>query len=103
MEHDVDIAVAGGGLAALTAGMSAARLGHATTILSGMAPGGLLLSIEHIEGVPGFPEGVPGYELCPIAQEQAENAGAGFLMAEAEGLEQADGGWLVRSAEGDVR
>lgn len=103
MERDVDIAIAGGGLAALTAGMFAARLGHSTTILTGLAPGGLLLSIEHIEGVPGFPEGVPGYELCPIAQEQAEQAGADFVMAEAEGLEQVDGGWILSSADGDVR
>jgi len=64
----IDIAIAGGGLAGLTAGMFAARLGHSATVLTGLAPGGLLLSIEQIEGVPGFPEGVPGYELCPMAQ-----------------------------------
>jgi thioredoxin reductase (NADPH) len=103
MGQDVDIAIAGGGLAALTAGMFAARLGHSATIFTGLAPGGLLLSIEQIEGIPGFPEGVPGYELCPMAQEQAEEAGAGFVMAEAEVLEQVEGGWLVRSADGDVR
>jgi thioredoxin reductase (NADPH) len=103
MEREVDIAIAGGGIAALTAGLFAARLGRSTTILTGPAPGGLLLSIEQIEGVPGFPEGVPGYELCPMAQEQAEDAGAGFEMAEVEGLEQVDGGWLVRSTDGDVR
>jgi thioredoxin reductase (NADPH) len=38
-----------------------------------------------------------------MAQEQAEEAGAGFVMAEVEGLEQVEGGWLVRSADGDVR
>ena len=103
MEGDVDIAIAGGGLAALTAGMFSARLGHSTTILTGVAPGGLLLSIEQIEGLPGFPEGVPGYELCPLAQEQAEDAGAGFVTAEVDGLERADDGWLVRSADGDIR
>jgi thioredoxin reductase (NADPH) len=100
--NDADIAIAGGGLAALTAGLFAARLGHATTILTGLAPGGLLLSIEQIEGVPGFPEGVPGYELCPMAQEQAEEAGATFLSAEAEGLERDGDRWVLRSADGDV-
>ena len=102
MANDVDIVIAGGGLAALTAGTFAARLGHSTTILTGLAPGGLLLSIEQIEGVPGFPEGVPGYELCPMAQEQAEEAGATFVMAEAEGLERDGDGWVVRSADGDI-
>jgi thioredoxin reductase (NADPH) len=101
--NDVDIAIAGGGLAGLTAGMFAARLGHTVTILTGIAPGGLLLSIEQIEGVPGFPDGVPGYELCPIAQEQAEQAGAGFLTSEAEGLERDGDRWVLRSADGDVR
>jgi thioredoxin reductase (NADPH) len=103
VEPEVDIAVAGGGLAGLTAGMFAARLGHSTTILTGLAPGGLLLSIEQIEGMPGFPEGVPGYELCPMAQESAEEAGADFAMAEAEGLERDGDRWVVRSADGDVR
>jgi thioredoxin reductase (NADPH) len=103
VEPEIDIAVAGGGLAGLTAGMFAARLGHSTTILTGLAPGGLLLSIEQIEGMPGFPEGVPGYELCPMAQESAEEAGAGFVMAEAEGLERDGDRWIVHSADGDVR
>jgi thioredoxin reductase (NADPH) len=100
--ENVDIAIAGGGLAGLTAGMFAARLGHAATIFTGLAPGGLLLSIEQIDGVPGFPDGVPGYELCPMAQEQAEAAGAAFVSAEAEGLERDGDGWIVRSADGDV-
>ena len=63
----------------------------------GRAPGGLLLSIEQIEGVPGFPDGVPGYELCPIAQEQAEAAGAELSPDELESLEADDGGWRVRA------
>jgi thioredoxin reductase (NADPH) len=99
----IDIAIAGGGLAGLTAGMFAARLGHSTTVLTGLAPGGLLLFIEQIEGVPGFPEGVPGYELCPMAQEQAEAAGAGFSMAEADGIERDGDGWIVHSDDGDLR
>jgi thioredoxin reductase (NADPH) len=64
-------------------------------VLTGAAPGGLLLSIEQIEGVPAFPDGVPGYELCPIAQEQAEAAGAELLPDELESLEASDGGWRV--------
>ena len=36
--------------------------------------GRLLLSIERIDGVPGFPEGVAGYELCPMLQEQAADS-----------------------------
>jgi thioredoxin reductase len=46
-------------------------------VLTGAPPlGGQLLSINKIDGYPGFPDGVPGYDLCPIAQEQATAAGA---------------------------
>lgn len=101
MADDLDIVVAGGGIAGLTAGLTAARLGRSVLILTGGVPGGLLLSIDHIEGVPGFPDGVAGYELCPSAQEQAGSAGAQFSMAQLAGLERAGEGWTVATGEGD--
>jgi thioredoxin reductase (NADPH) len=101
LPDEFDVVVAGGGIAALTAGLYSARLGRSTLVLAGGAPGGLLLSIEQIEGMPGFPDGVPGYELCPIAQEQAEAAGAEFRLAELEGLEPQGESWLVSTGEGD--
>ncbi len=102
MADAYDIVVAGGGLTGLTAGLAAARLGRRTVVLTGGVPGGLLLSIEKIEGVPGFPDGVPGYELCPIAQEQAEAAGAECSMAELSGLEAADGRWRLTTTQGEL-
>jgi thioredoxin reductase (NADPH) len=61
MERDgYDIVVAGGGLAGLTAGLTAARAGRSSLVLTGGIPGGLLLSVERIDGLPGFPEGVAG-------------------------------------------
>jgi thioredoxin reductase (NADPH) len=95
VSRDLDVLVAGGGVAGLTAGLTAARLGHSTLVLTGGAPGGLLLSIERIEGYPGFPDGVPGYELCPLLQEQAEAAGAGFSMETVSRLGREKGGWRV--------
>ena len=97
-----DVVVAGAGIAGLTAGMFSARLGRSTLVLTGVVPGGLLLNIESIEGVPGFPEGIPGYELCPIAQEQAEAAGAEFRMIEVTGFERAGDDWRVDAGDGEV-
>jgi thioredoxin reductase (NADPH) len=99
--EDYEVIVAGGGIGGLTAALHAARAGRSTLVLGGNAPGGLLLSIERIEGVPGFPEGVPGYDLCPMVQEQAEEAGAEFRMEELTSLEPADGGWRLATDDGE--
>src|SRR5262249_46929173 len=92
---DVDLLVSGGGIAGLTGGPTARRLGRKTLVLTGGPAGGLLVSIDSIEGVPGFPDGIPGYDLCPMTMEQAEAAGAGFGMAEVTGIEAQGDGWRV--------
>jgi thioredoxin reductase (NADPH) len=97
-----DVAIAGGGIGALTAAVHSGRMGRSTLVLGGRAPGGLLLSIERIDGVPGFPEGVAGYELCPMLQEQAADDGAEVRMAELEGLEAAGDGWRLRTSDGEA-
>jgi thioredoxin reductase (NADPH) len=103
MSEEFDVVVAGGGIAGLTAGLFSARLGRMTLVLAGGVPGGLLLNIEEIEGFPGFPQGVAGYELCPTAQEQAAEAGAEIRMTELEAVESAGEGWRVTTGDGEVR
>jgi len=82
--------------------VTAARLGRKTLVLTGDVPGGQLMSIEKIDGYPGFSEGVPGYDLCPMLQEQAAAAGAEFMMTGLERLDSEDGKWRVTSGEGDI-
>ena len=55
----------------MSAGLTSARLGRRTLVLTGDVLGGQLVSIAKVEGFPGFPDGVPGYDLCPMLQEQA--------------------------------
>ena len=100
MDTTYDIVIAGGGIAGLTAGLTAARLGRATLVLTGGLPGGQLVSIEKIDGYPGFPDGVPGYDLCPMAQEQAAAAGAEFTATELTGLERDAAQWRVATDGG---
>ena len=102
MSGEYDLAVIGGGLAGLSAALTGARLGRRVAILTGGTIGGQLVSIEKIEGVPGFAEGVPGYDLCPISQEQADAAGVQFVLAEAESLTAVGDVWKIASAEGDI-
>jgi thioredoxin reductase (NADPH) len=97
-----EVVVVGGGLAGLSAAMASARLGRHTTILTGGVIGGQLVSINRIDGVPGFPEGVAGYDLCPMAQEQADKAGVEFSVASCDALVADGDRWRVRGTEGDI-
>jgi thioredoxin reductase (NADPH) len=99
---ECDVVIAGGGIAGLTAGLTAARLGRKALVLTGDVPGGQLVSIAKIEGYPGFPEGVPGYDLCPMLQDQAAAAGAEFMMTGLERLDAQDRQWRVTTGEGDI-
>ncbi len=101
--NNYDVVIAGGGIAGLTAALISARAGRATRVLTGPALGGHLLSIERIDGYPGFPDGIPGYDLCPMVQEQAAAAGAEFSAATVTRLEADAGRWRVTDGEGDVR
>jgi thioredoxin reductase (NADPH) len=69
--------------------------------MTGDVLGGQLLSIERIDGYPGFPEGVPGYDLCPMVQEQASAAGAEIAAVTLAGLQAQNGKWRLATASGD--
>lgn len=102
MSGDYDVVIVGGGLAGMTAALTSARLGRRTAILTGDVVGGQLVSIDKIEGLPGFPEGVPGYDLCPMAQEQADAAGVEFLTTSCELLSAEGGRWRLTSDGGSM-
>lgn len=98
-----DVLIVGGGIAGLSAALASARAGRRTRVVTGPALGGQLISIERIDGYPGFPDGIPGYELCPIVQEQAVAAGAEFGASSATALAQVEDGWQLTTGEGTVR
>lgn len=101
MSNEYEIVVAGGGIAGLTAGLTAARLGRRALVLTGDQLGGNLLSIEKIEGFPGFPDGIAGFELCPSIQMQAADAGCDFETVEIASLEGGPDAWQVKTLDGD--
>ena len=100
MANEYDVLVVGAGLAGLTAGMYAARYGLHTGVVEQMMGGAQIINLEKIENFPGFPEGISGAELGPATQEQAMNAGAEFVMAEAEKI-SLDGDYRVVSSDAE--
>ena len=94
-----DAIVIGSGLAGLTAGLFSARHALATLVMESNIPGGHLISIEKIEDFPGFPDGIPGYDLCPNLQRQAADYGAEFQRAEVLRLEAQENFWSVVTEE----
>jgi thioredoxin reductase (NADPH) len=84
---EYDLVIVGAGLAGLTAALYGARYGLRTAVVEHLAPGGQVLNVEKIENFPGFAQGVAGFDLGPLAQEQAEAAGAEFVMDTANSLE----------------
>lgn len=74
-KSEYDIAIIGGGPAAYTAAIYAARAALSVIILGGDTPGGQLLLTSEVENFPGFEKGILGPELMAAMQAQAKRFG----------------------------
>lgn len=96
--REFDLVVIGAGVAGLTAAMHAARAGLGVAVIERMGVGGQIAAAERIENFPGFPQGISGAELGPLLHEQAEAAGAEFVLDTVEGLAIEDDWRVVNAA-----
>jgi thioredoxin reductase (NADPH) len=85
--QDYELIVIGAGVAGLTAAMTAARHGLKVAVIDRIGVGGQISNAERIENFPGFPHGIGGHELGPLLHEQAEAAGAEFMLDTVDGIE----------------
>jgi thioredoxin reductase (NADPH) len=84
--RDFDLIVVGAGIAGTTAAMFAGRLGLRVAVVEQMGPGGQIINATQIDNMPGFPQGIAGIELGPLVHEQADAAGAEFILDTVEAL-----------------
>jgi thioredoxin reductase (NADPH) len=97
--QDIDVVIVGAGVAGLTAAMVAGRHGVKVAVVDRIGVGGQISTAERIENFPGFPQGIAGHELGPLLHEQAEAAGAEFMLDTIESLAPEGGRFLVRGAD----
>src|SRR5437870_1975223 len=101
--QDFDLIVVGAGVAGLTAAMFAVRYGLKVAVVEQTGAGGQNSTAERIENFPGFPRGIAGHEFGPLLHEQAEAAGAQFLIDTIEGMEIAGEQRILRGANENLR
>ncbi|MDB5515958.1 MAG: thioredoxin reductase, partial [Tardiphaga sp.] len=74
-EHNTDIIILGAGPAGYTAAIYAARASRRPILLTGMQPGGQLVTTSDVENYPGFANVIQGSWLVEQMQAQAEHMG----------------------------
>jgi thioredoxin reductase (NADPH) len=101
--RDFDLIVIGAGVAGLTAAMFAGRYGLKVVVVEQLGAGGQIINAERIDNLPGFPDGIAGHELGPLLHQQAEAAGAEFVLDAVERLEASGVDHIVRGASETLR
>jgi thioredoxin reductase (NADPH) len=85
--ESVRVLIIGGGPAAYTAAIYAARAGLAPVCVEGYSSGGQIMRSASLHNFPGFPEGIAGADLADRIREQAAGFGARFVMAEVQSVD----------------
>ena len=89
-----NVVIIGAGAAGLTAAIYAARANLDPVVIAGPQPGGQLIITSEVENYPGFPDGVAGYTLGPLLQQQATALGLEMQLTEVS-VVQRDGDLTV--------
>ena len=95
-----DMAIIGGGPGGYTAALYAARAGMSVVVLEKLSAGGQMAQTQQIDNYPGFPDGVDGFELAELMQNQAHRFGAETEYAEVYSLDLLAQPRVIETSEG---
>ena len=98
-----DMAIIGGGPGGYTAALYAARAGMSVVVLEKLSAGGQMAQTQQIDNYPGFPDGVDGFELAELMQNQAHRFGAETEYAEVYSLDLQAQPRLIKTSEGQFQ
>jgi thioredoxin reductase (NADPH) len=95
---EYDIAIVGGGGAGLTAAIYAARALRKTVVFERLVTGGQIATTDTVENFPGFPQGINGFDLGQLFEEQARKFGADTIYEGVTRIErERDGRFLLET------
>jgi len=81
-----EVIIIGGGPGGLTAGLYTSRAGLKTLLVERGVFGGQIVNAQRVDNYPGFPDGIPGFELASLMHQQAIKYGLETITAEVTGL-----------------
>ena len=87
MPDPYDLVIIGGGVAGLSAGIAAARLGMNAILVERLAAGGQIINADVIENYPGLPRTTKGPSLATTLQDQASAERLDFSFSQALSLD----------------
>ena len=96
---DFDLVIIGGGPAALTAGLYAARAMLNVLLVEKAAPGGQVSTTDWIENYPGFPQGLSGADLIQNITQQAKRFDVNIEINEVISIDCSENVKKVRFAD----
>ncbi|MBI4215812.1 MAG: thioredoxin-disulfide reductase [Chloroflexi bacterium] len=100
--RDYDIIIVGGGCAGLAAAIYTSRARLRTLLIEKeVGVGGQIVTTNHVENYPGFPEGITGYDLTQAMRRQAVKYGMETLAAEVSGLVPGEFTKVLRTTAGE--
>jgi thioredoxin reductase (NADPH) len=98
-----EVIIVGGGPAAYTAALYAARANMRPLVIEGFSWGGQLMITSDVENYPGYPDGVLGPEMMQEFRRQAERFGSEFITDDATRVDLSEAPFRVWVADDEFR